>query len=187
MIVRALEMGVSAERLAKALNVDIAHIRRLRTMLEGICADVIEIVKDKRLNPRVFRVMRRMKPLRQIEVAELMVAAGNYTVSYAEMLLVGTKQQDLLHPGRPRRLGGLSSEQIAKMEHELEIVSGDFRNAQEAYGRNVFDLVLAKGYIGRLLRNREVSHFLAHNHPDIYEGFKSMISEAPIEAARSVA
>ena len=70
------------------------------------------------------------------------------------------------------------------MERELETVSTDFRNAEEAYGRNVFDLVLARAYVGKLLRNEEVMRFLARNHPDIHEGFKSIVSEAPFEALR---
>lgn len=184
MIVRALERGVPEQRMATTLNVDVGHIRQLRTLLDGICAEAVELLKDKQINTRVFRLMRRMKPLRQIEVAELMVAAGNYTASYAELLLVGTNQRHLLHPEKPKKVGGLSAEQIAKMERELETVSTDFRNAEEAYGRNVFDLVLARAYVGKLLRNEEVMRFLARNHPDIHEGFKSIVSEAPFEALR---
>jgi len=40
MIVRALKRGVSEEKLAKALNVDIGVIRQRRDLLNGISADV---------------------------------------------------------------------------------------------------------------------------------------------------
>ena len=183
MIARALDKGVPEARLAKALNVDVAHIRRLRSMLEGICAEAIDLLKDKRVNPQVFRVMRRMRPMRQVKVAELMTAAGNYTASYADLLLVGTPNKDLLHPEKPKKLGGLTPEQISKMEREMEAVSIDFRNAEEAYGRNVFDLVVAKGYVGKLLRNKDVSEFLARSFPEIHEGLRSMADEMPFEAA----
>ena len=40
MILKAIERGVSEERLAKALNVNVAHIKRKRHLLDGICAEV---------------------------------------------------------------------------------------------------------------------------------------------------
>jgi ParB-like chromosome segregation protein Spo0J len=79
MIVRAVDRGVSEEKLAKALNLDIKAIKRRRALLVGICQEVVELLKDKSVNSRTFEVLRKMKPMRQIEAAELMVTAGNYT------------------------------------------------------------------------------------------------------------
>jgi hypothetical protein len=42
------------------------------------------MLKEKSLNPNTFEVLRKMKPMRQIEAAELMISAGNYTASYAK-------------------------------------------------------------------------------------------------------
>jgi hypothetical protein len=36
MILKAIERGVSEERIAKALDVDVAHIRRKRRLLEVV-------------------------------------------------------------------------------------------------------------------------------------------------------
>ncbi len=38
MILKALESGVSEERMASALSLDIAAVRKKRDLLEGICA-----------------------------------------------------------------------------------------------------------------------------------------------------
>jgi ParB-like chromosome segregation protein Spo0J len=46
MILRAIERGVPEERIAKALNVDVGSIVRKRKLLEGICSEVAEILKD---------------------------------------------------------------------------------------------------------------------------------------------
>jgi ParB-like chromosome segregation protein Spo0J len=54
MIVRAIERGVSEDRLARALDLDVKAIRRRRMMLAGICAEVTELLKDKSLNPKYF-------------------------------------------------------------------------------------------------------------------------------------
>lgn len=70
MITRALKSGVSEDKLAKALDVDITSIKRRRILLDGICPEVVEMLKDKSVNPVTFDVLRKMKPLRQIEVAD---------------------------------------------------------------------------------------------------------------------
>jgi hypothetical protein len=44
------------------------------------------------LNPTTFDVLRKMKPMRQIEAADLMSTAGNYAASYAKALLAATRQ-----------------------------------------------------------------------------------------------
>ena len=71
MVVRAIEGGVPEDKLAKALNLDIKAIHRRRTLLVGICPEVVELLKDKSVNPITFDVLRKMKPMRQIEAAEL--------------------------------------------------------------------------------------------------------------------
>src|ERR1700742_2650994 len=49
MILKAIENGVSEGRIAKALNVDVASIRRRRKLLDGICAEAVELLKEKHL------------------------------------------------------------------------------------------------------------------------------------------
>ena len=55
MIVRAIERGVSEDKLANALNLDVKAINRRRTLLVGICPEVIELLKDKSVNPKHLR------------------------------------------------------------------------------------------------------------------------------------
>src|SRR3546814_18906706 len=47
MILKALEKGVSEERLARALNVNITTIRDKRRLLDGICDEVAKLLKDR--------------------------------------------------------------------------------------------------------------------------------------------
>ena len=47
MIVRALEQGVPEQRMATTLNVDVGHIRQLRTLLDGICAEAVEVAEGQ--------------------------------------------------------------------------------------------------------------------------------------------
>jgi hypothetical protein len=72
MIVRALERGVSEEKLARALNIDVKSIKRRRNLIDGVCPEVIELLHDKTLSARSFEVLRKMKRGRQLEVPEIM-------------------------------------------------------------------------------------------------------------------
>ena len=78
MIVKAVERGVPEDRIAKALNVDVQSIVRKRRLLEGICQEVADILKDKHIAINTFTELKKMLPLRQIEAAELMVAMDKF-------------------------------------------------------------------------------------------------------------
>src|SRR5271167_3198986 len=76
MILKALKNGVSEERIATALNVNVGSIRKKRDMLDGICPEAIEILRNSHMTADAFAVLRKMKPVRQIEAAEYMLAGG---------------------------------------------------------------------------------------------------------------
>jgi len=48
MILKAIEKGVSEERIAQTLNVNIAKIREKRDLLKGITPEIVELLKDNR-------------------------------------------------------------------------------------------------------------------------------------------
>ena len=81
MIRRAIQRGVTPERLAKALSVDARTINRKMTLLDGICAEAAELLKDRQFATDISRVLRKMKPTRQVECVELMVSANTVTVA----------------------------------------------------------------------------------------------------------
>ena len=77
MILKALESGVSEQRIADTLNVDVAAIRKKRDLLDGLCHEAIELLKERTIVPGALREIRRALPMRQIEMAELMRSAHN--------------------------------------------------------------------------------------------------------------
>ena len=54
-----------------------------RTVLKDICAEAIELLKDKPVATAALSLFKHVKPLRQIEMAELMNRMGNYGKAYA--------------------------------------------------------------------------------------------------------
>ena len=174
MILKAIERGVPEERIAKALNVDVQHIVRKRRLLDGICPEVAEILKDKHIGMNTFTELKKMVPLRQIEAAELMVAMNKYTVSYAKSLLAATPQSQLVEADKPKRINGLSDEQVALMERESVSLEREFRIAEKSYGTDHLDLVLTNGYLSKLLGNARVVRYLAQHHRDILTEFQKL-------------
>jgi ParB-like chromosome segregation protein Spo0J len=180
MIVKAVERGVPEERIAKALNVDVASIVRKRKLLDGICPEVAEILKDRHVAIHTFAELKKMVPLRQIEAAELMVAMNNYTISYAKSLLAATVPDQLADPSKPKRIRGLSDDQVALMERESINLEREFKLAEKSYGTDHLDLVLTTGYVAKVLANARVVRFLAQHHGDILAEFQKLTA---VEAA----
>ncbi len=174
MILKASERGVSDERIAKALNVDVQTIRRKRHLLDGICLEAAEILKDKNIAIQTFSELKKMAPLRQIEAAELMVAMNKYTISYAKSLLAATPQSQLVESTKPKRVKGLSQEQIALMECESVNLEREFRIAEKSYGTDHLDLVLTTGYLGKLIGNLRIARYLAQHHREILSEFQKL-------------
>ena len=185
MIVKAIERGVSEEKLARALNVDIKRIKTKRTLLDGVCPEVAEMLKDKSVDAAVFALLRKMKPLRQIEAVELMSAMNNFTARYAQALLAATRREDLAQPDRPKKIGGLSAEQMARMEREMDGLQREFKAVSASYGDTVLNLVVAAGYLSSLIGNPRVSGYLERHHPEILTEFRAIVAATSLEESGS--
>lgn len=181
MILRAVERGVSETRLAKALNLDIKSIRAKRNLLDGICVEVVEIMKDKHFGAEMMRHLRKMKPSRQIEAAELMVSLNNFSNSYAAALLAATPVEQLVDPEKPKKFKGLSAEQVARMEQEMSLVHSRFKAIEQSYGADVLNMVVTRGYLAKLLANDAVVKFLQTNYPDFLSEFRAIAAAASLE------
>lgn len=112
MIRRAVDRGVTPERIANDLKVDISHIQKKLNLLDGICAEAAGLLKDQRFSPNLGAVIRKMKPTRQIECVELMVAANNVTTAYANAMLAATPAAMLVTERKPHKMSGISAEQM---------------------------------------------------------------------------
>jgi ParB-like chromosome segregation protein Spo0J len=175
MILKAIEKGVADDRIAKALNVDLGKIRQKRNLLKYIDPEVVELLKDKQISPGAIRILRKMDSLRQIEVAELMIAAHNFTVPYAKALLAATPQDQLLEKEKERKIAGLTPDERAKMEIESSALARDIKIVKDNYGKDTLNLVLACGFISRILENGRVVRYLSKGYPDMLSEFQKII------------
>lgn len=119
--------------------------------------------------------------MRQIEVAELLVASGNCSVPYVKALYAATHVDFLVDGEKHKAVQGLTPEQIAKMEGEMDTLQRDLKLIEESHGNQVLNLVLARGYIVKLFANSRVSRYLAQHHPDILHGLQTISEGSSLE------
>ena len=174
MIMKAVNNGVKPEKIAAALNLSEADVKASMTLLDGINEEAADLLKDKAVSPKAIRLMRKVSGVRQIEIAELMVSAGNYTKGYAEALVLGTPKDQLVNPDEPKQKKGMTREEIGKLEAEMETLERDLKAVERSYGDNMLNLTLARGYVKKLLDKARVVRFLNANHPDIFTEFESL-------------
>lgn len=169
MILKAIKSGVPEDRIAKALGVTKGAIQRKKKMLDGICLEAVQILKHVRFSVETASVLKRMKPVRQIEAVELMQAMNNFSTSYARALLIATPPAQLVDPTDKPTVRGVSDTKSEEMEREMETLQRDIKAVEDKYGVNMLRLVVANGYIGRLLENSKVSIFLNKYHEEIVD------------------
>jgi len=174
MIMKAVQNGVKPEKIAAALNLPLRDVKASMSLLDGINPEAADLLKDKAVSPKAIRMLKKVTGLRQIEMVELMVSASNFTKGYVEAMVLGTPKDQLLHPEEAKKKKGMSREEVAKLEREMEAVERDLKAVDQAYGENMLNLTCAIGYIKKLLENAKVVRFLTGNYQDIMAEFERL-------------
>lgn len=175
MIRRAIEQGVDKERLAKTLNIDIKSIRTKMNLLNDICPEVIERFKNKEISPQVFAILKKMKPIRQLECTDMMLSMDNVTVLYAKALFQATDPSLLVNPPKKLSKNDPSAESIKKMENESANLHLQYKSIEQSYAQDTLNLVVAMGYLTKLIANPNIKDYLIKYHSEILSGFESLI------------
>ena len=171
MIVKALQSGVSEEKLASALNLDIRTIRNKRYLLEGICPEAADLLKEKAVSEHVFRALKKMQAPRQIQVALLMNDQNKFSTNYAKALLDATPAHQLVNKGKPKKENPALLAKQARLEEESLALSREIGSLKEQYGTAMIDMTSMQAYLKRLLGNEAVMKYLREFHEPIYGKF----------------
>ena len=175
MILKAVENGLSVEKIAAALNVDVSKIRASLNVTSGPCDEVVEKLKDKQMSPAALKSLRSVLPARQIEIAELMVAANNFTKSYVEALLLGTPK-NMMRPKAVKPARRVKREELARMELEMESLGMQYRACESVFSEKVLQLTVVRRYVMRLLDNPKVNRFVRSRHAEIHAELAEIVA-----------
>ncbi len=175
MIAKAVKNGVSEERIARTLNVDVSTINQKRDLLDGVCTEAISLLKDKRTPARALRELRKVHALRQIEIAELMNASGNYSNSYMKCLIMATPRSQRNDEFVHAEDSSADANAVDRINRESHALIKDLKAVEESHGKNVLNLVIIAGYLRKLLDNARVVRFLLANNREILEEFQKIV------------
>ena len=171
MILKVIGRGICEQRIAQALNVDVASIRTKRDLLNGICPEVAALLKDKHCPINTFQALKKVKPLRQYEIAKTMSGIGNYSIAYARTLVAASAPDQLVNPGKPKAHRRVSAEEMEQIERELANLQGEIERIEETFAADHLNLVLAASYVRSLLRNAEVDRYLRNYQETLHRQF----------------
>lgn len=175
MILTALRRGLPEEKLAKALNLRVGSIRQKYRLLDGICEEAAEILKDKHVPMMAFSELRRLKPARQVEAARLMVTMNSYALGYVKSLVAATPEAQLADRGKKRRgRPPLTDEQVQLMRRESESLDREIKAIERSYGADNLALVVGTGFVNRLLSSAPIVRHLAQYQPEILTEFQKI-------------
>jgi ParB-like chromosome segregation protein Spo0J len=178
MLLQALNRGVSEERIAAALNVDVNAVRQKAKMLDGICDEVVELLRDRKLSPEIFHVLRKMKPAIQIATAELMVLRNDLSVSFAKTRLALTPPDLLNIPATSKRkLKADSAAAQLQLEEDTETMVRNLKAIEASYGADILTLTVSRGYVEQLLACQKVVRYLERNHDGLLGTLQALVSE----------
>lgn len=75
----------------------------------------------------------------------------------------------------------MSAEQMGRLEREMASVSEDYKELEVSYGDDMLVLVVASGFIERLLAKPEIEGFLAGRHPEFLENFRAIVQATSLD------
>ena len=180
----AIDKRVSKERLAKAFNSNLSTINSHINLLHEICPKAVDLLQDQQFIPYMTRHLRKMQA-RQFEAVELMIAANTVTAAHAESFLTATLPEQRIdyQPPQPKPPKGDPLEQVAQLAREISEVQKKYELAEENYGSELLNLVVAKGYLNKLMGNEAVRTYEARNASNTIEHFELVLNRISIEDA----
>lgn len=186
MILKALSNGVSEQDISVSLSVDVETIRRKRSMLDGICKEAVELLTNRRVAVQTYGILRKMKPLGQIQAAERMIHANSYSTSMAKTLLTITKPELLVSPEKLSRSSPGSSAKLEVLQQESEALLTDLKQVEESYATQALDLTLGLGYVEHWLASPRVAKYLAKHHVELLNEFNKLLGEKSEEMSHTI-
>jgi len=177
MLMEALKSGVPEERIATTLNVDVAAIRRRVQMLDGICPEVVEMLRDRKLSLDLFPVLRKMKAIGQIATVELMVLRNDFSVSFAKTRLAISPPALLSKVSTARQLKANANAADALLGEDTDGLIQNLKAIEETYGSDVLTLTVACAYLDRLFEHEKILRYLDKNHPGPLETLRAIVSD----------
>jgi hypothetical protein len=176
MINTALAKGVSEEKLARALDIDMPTLRGKKTLLNNISNEVIELLRDKAMSEKLFRLLRKMKPKRQLIAAHMMVDSNKYTYDFLKNIFDMSTDDDLTVKRYSKHIPTEVLERRIRLEEENMSLSGNIQSLEYDYGINMIKFSSLHSFIRIIMNNHNIVNFVRNFDEGIFNHFSKVVS-----------
>jgi len=178
MIAQAVRRGVSQERIAAVLGVNERTVKAKVKLLTGIGPDVASLLADKNCPAATYEILKSMRPLRQLEAAELMCSQDNFSSAFARAIKLATPPEHLICVPASQEKDEVAQEQIDRLEREIASLQSKVTDVEERYGVEHLHLAVSLSYVTALLENENIRSWLTINAPGHYANLHDSVTLA---------
>lgn len=151
---------------------------RSSTKPKYICLEAARLLDQCYVTPGVVMALGKMKPARQVESAEHIVASANTSVVFARGLLEITPLESRrAMPGN--RLYPRSQSLVNFLQRQAEPLVRKLNRFRETHGADMLTLTVSCKYIEQLLANNRVAHYVSRFHPKAMRSLRLVLWTTP--------
>lgn len=175
MLLKAVESGVSVEKLCAVLGLSQGIINTRLRISEGISKEALALLADKNVSQNVFDVLRRIKPHKQMDFVATMITLNNFTKKFALSMLHALPAEHLV-----RKPDNTSNDKdmiktLARLEKEMAALQVETQDIQNEFAENNLNLMVVRSYIAKLLSKNEIIHWLYDNKSEYLDVLKKVL------------
>lgn len=174
MLLRAVEAGVSVDKLCTVLGVSVQTVQSKLRISEGIAPEVLALLAEKNVPQALFGLLKKLKPYKQIEVVDTLVSINNFTKKFLESMLHALPQEHFVDAGHAKEESNDFRRHLERLEKDMISVQIETSKLDDEYSENTLKLVIIKGHLERILSKNDILHWLYDNHPDYLSVFKQI-------------
>lgn len=173
MIKKALTK-VSIKKLSESLGISIESIIDKTNILKGIDPNVTLKLSDKPVPKETFAILKKMKPIRQIEAVETMIVLENYSRNLAVSILENTPEHLLAKDKKQPNNDNKLKQAALRLEREMSVTTEETKKIKDEYGSDVLKFVIARSYIDSLLEKQKILHWFLENESQYLTELKNI-------------
>ncbi|WP_249926327.1 plasmid partitioning protein RepB C-terminal domain-containing protein [Escherichia coli] len=174
MLLKAVESGVSVEKLCAVLGVTPDTLIGKLKISDGIAPEVMALLAEKNVPQTIFSVLKKLKFYKQIEMVNTMISINNFTRKFAMSMLHAVAPEHLVAPKKDASRETDIRKNLERLEKEMASVQVETQHLQDEYAENNLRLVIIKNHIERLLANGQVLNWLYDNHQEYLSVLKQI-------------
>jgi len=175
MLQKAVESGVSVEKLCAVLGLSQGIINTRLRISEGISKEALALLADKNVSQNVFDVLKKIKLHKQMDFVSTMVTLNNFTKKFALSMLHALPAEYLVRKPDNAPDDKDMIKTLARLEKEMAALQVETQDIENEFAENNLNLMVARSYIAKLLSKNEIIHWLYDNKSEYLDVLKKVL------------